>query len=199
MADTDLLTLVEAASAAGRRADDADPDLALVNTAVGLTLDEWCGPVVIRTVTDERHEGRWGHVWLDRWPISSFDSVVDYHGTTSYTLTEETPGSIPDDGYLLDPYTGDGNYSGRVRRRYGGADGRFGDWVVATYDAGRFADTDAVSERWKRAAGHLLQYLWASPARPLVTADGTRALQYPMFKDLPNVVQMLLRDEGQVV
>lgn len=169
MADTlDLLTLVEGyraindevSATAATGGVDRDAELAQWITAVSRRIDDRCGPVVQRTVTDEAHDGGRHAIWLANAPIASITSLVEYDGTTATTLTAETNAAKPDDGYLLDGF---GRYDRQVRRRSGNSDANFPAGrrnVVATYSAGRYASTAAVDEKFKLAAGSILRRLW---------------------------------------
>ena len=53
----DVLTLSEARQAVGLTSDESDDYLKTLITAVSTQLDEMCGPVRTRTVTDELHDG----------------------------------------------------------------------------------------------------------------------------------------------
>jgi len=169
----DVLTLNEAKQAL--RVNDSDTTngalLAAAITAVSQTLDEVCGPIMTRTVTSERCDGGDYCVNLRYWPVTAVSSVVEYSGTSATTLTEETAGTAPASGYMLEPYTGLANssaYTGRIIRRSGGWDYPFpvgrGN-VVVTYTAGRFttnnsATNGGVTEQFKAAARMTLENWW---------------------------------------
>lgn len=169
----DVLTLNEAKQAL--RVNDSDTTngalLAAAITAVSQTLDEVCGPIMARTVTSERCDGGDYCVTLRHWPIVSVSSVVEYSGTSSATLTEETAGTTSSSAYILEPYTGLANtsaYTGRITRRSGGYDYPFPTGrgnVVVTYSAGRFttnnsATNGGVTEQFKHAARITLENWW---------------------------------------
>lgn len=167
----DILTLIEARQALSMNGDDLDQVelLAAAVTAVSRTIDEVCGPVMTRTVTAERHDGGSADIWLRHWPVNAVTSVTEYSGTTATTLTEETIGTAPANGYLLEPYSGlIGGYSGRIRRRSTGSDYPFayGSLNIAiTYTAGRFTSVDSttnggVTQQFKHAARITLENWW---------------------------------------
>lgn len=156
-ATLDLLSDAEVQAALGLAGADSLAEA--ISTGVSLRLDELCGPVVQRTVTDETHDGGHPEVFLDQAPAASITSVVEYDGTTDTTLTAETNALKPADAYLaeLGP--------GIIRRRSSNADSLFPRGrrnIVVTYTAGRVADTASVTEKFKRAAVIMLQNLWRS-------------------------------------
>lgn len=66
MSSTDILTLGEAKAALATNQDFNDSD-ALLNgyiTAISKRLDEVCGPIVTRTITDELYDGYGNSFWL---------------------------------------------------------------------------------------------------------------------------------------
>lgn len=141
--------------------DKHDDELRRFITAVSRRLDELCGPVVKRTVTDEVHDGGNGLVFLDKHPVASVTAVKEYSGTTLTTLTAETVASQIADQYLLDTRLG------LLHRRSSGSDilfttGRAN--VLVTYVAGRYDNTAAVDGKFKTAAALILQELWKPAA-----------------------------------
>lgn len=160
MADTlDVLTLAEAKTAINTDSADHDTELALHITAVSRRLDDLCGPVVQRTVTDELHDGGCHRLLLRHTPIVSVTSVTEYVSTTSTALSAESNASKPASGYLLEA---DGHYVS-VRRRRGNTDATFPNGrrnVAVTYEAGRATDTASVDELFKLAAASILRRLW---------------------------------------
>jgi len=159
MADTlDVVTLAEFEADAGIDADDTLA--AAYITSVSRLLDKVCGPIVVRTVTGEVHDGGDGThevVQLDEWPVDSVTTVTEYQGNTAVTVTEEAVTTSPSPGFLCDFSTG------ALYRRAGKVDwcwyrGRRN--IVVTYEAGRYADTASVDERFKRACLITLRNLW---------------------------------------
>lgn len=159
MATLDLLDLDEARRAVNLPSpstSDADDDLKLFVSGISGRIDELCGPVVQRTITDEKHDGGRCRILLDLQHVSSVTSVSEWAGTTETTLAAETNASKPASGYLLDPV---GPY-GFVYRRASNGDATFPAGrrnVLVTYVAGRYADTAAVDERFKLAASAVLR------------------------------------------
>lgn len=197
MATLDVLTAAEALSAVNGRSSDAT-ELAYYTEAVSLALDYWCGPVVQRTITSETLDGDGTRMLrLTTWPILSVTSVTEY-GTA---LTEETDAtSPPSDGFRLTTYSQNPSlYGPEVIRRSGGGDST---WykgrgtIVVTYEAGRYATTAAVSERFKAAARITLANLWRSQQLSTHQMDeyDVPAASFPKF-GLPNAAKHLLIGE----
>lgn len=180
MADTlDLVTLEEgyqainddqsATTVAGGQAGANDDDMARFITAISRRIDELAGPVVIREIADERHDGGrdWatGRHWieLDHAPVDSITTLTEYDETTATVLTAETNAVKPADAYLLEQ-TG---LRAIVRRRSSNGDALFPAGrrnVTVTYQAGRFAATESVDAQFKVAAAAVLRRLWTREA-----------------------------------
>jgi hypothetical protein len=170
MADTyDLLSLAEAKGALGLPAANPDLDTTVASyvTAVSRVLDQNCGPLVQRTVTNETHSG-------------NNSNAIDL---------KQRP--APANGVILD---GD---NGFLYRRSSGADwtwypGRNN--ITVTYTAGRYANTAAVDARVKRAAGMLLRHLWAIDKGSGNMMFGEVEIPIPMGYAIPNRVRETLAD-----
>lgn len=160
MADTlDVLTLDEVKASINLATSVAthDTELARFITAVSRRLDDLCGPIVKRTVTDEPHDGGRPQVFFDKTPIASVTTVKEYSGTTLTTLTAESVSSQVADQYLLD------SRLGLLYRRSGGSDSTFATGrrnILVTYSAGRYDNTATVDPKFKVAAGLILQEMW---------------------------------------
>jgi hypothetical protein len=116
MADTlDLLSLAEGKAAIA--AVDLNTSVASYITAVSRTIDDNCGPMVQRTLTSEAYDGGAGTIRLASTPVVSVTTVTEYQATTAVACTEETAGTAPANGYVLDPR------SGYLYRRTSGSDG----------------------------------------------------------------------------
>ena len=161
MADTlDVVTLNEAKARIGISTADNDHDdnIAAVVTAVSGQLDRLVGPVVIRTVTDEAHDGGGRLISLDYRPVSSVTTVTEYDGATGTSLTEQTAGTSPGSGFVV---TGGG-----VLHRVSSSSvdcypsGYLN--VVVTYEAGRYATTAACNAKFKEACLLMLRNVWTS-------------------------------------
>lgn len=203
MADLlDVVTLAEAKAILSVSATDTsrDADVERLITAVSRRLDTLVGPVVRRAVTDEKHDGGRTVIELAHGPASAVATVIEHAGTTSKTLTEETVGTEPAEGWFGERYDPDPIlYSGMIVRRVGGSDSRFeagrGN-VVVTYTAGRHLDTASVDKRFREAAGIMLRNLWR-PYQESVGGVGefdSPVQNFPGFA-VPNAVLQLLSDE----
>ena len=159
MADTlDVLTPTEALHAVSRT---AATDAAMVTKMAGLTtavsraLDDLCGPIVQRTITDERHAGGSRLVFLRYRPVVSITAVKEYASGTLTTLTAETDTVSTSTNYRWDADMD------VIYRRSSWTDYPFGSQsVLVTYVAGRYADTASVDARFKEAAKITLAHIW---------------------------------------
>jgi len=203
VATLDVITLAEAKAALNLSgATTYDTELPAWITAVSQLLDAGAGPIVIRTVTGEIHNGDTTSIRTRLYPVKTITTITEYSDTTGTVLTAETNLSKPDAAYLADTYDLDpALLSGVIRRRFAGYGYRFATGqgnVVITYEAGRFNETGSVSERFKLAAKLTLQYLWNSQ-RPSLGSVGEFEIpqaNWPRFA-VPNAVQELLGDEWQ--
>ena len=162
MATLDVLT--EAESLAAVNASATTATLTNLVTAVSQQLDELCGPVVVRTITSELHDGGRPTILLRNLPVSSITTVTEYDGTTATTLTAETNVTKTTANYLHLGTAGE-VASGRIVRRSNNADyvfpaGRRN--IDVTYVAGRAATTSAVAPKFKQAAAMMLRNVWVS-------------------------------------
>ena len=198
MSDTyDLLTLSEGKAALGLTANTTDQDTLVASyiTTVSRILDINCGPLVQRTVTNEKRSGGNDAVPIHYMPALSITSITEYQGVTAVTLTEETAGTAPADGYLLDAE------NGLVYRRASGQDTYFAfgrNNVVITYTAGRYATTSAVDPRVKRAAGTMLRHLWSIDKGSGNLMFGEVDAPTPIGFAIPNRVKEMLADLWQI-
>lgn len=193
MAATDVIDIAAAQDMLGL---DSQVDGALLQTYVtsasGL-LDRMCGPVVIRSVTDELHDGGSSTVRLRLPPVSSVTAATEYAAGVPTTLTAEDVDTLPASGYLLDPKFG------VVRRRINGADASFPQGrrnVQVSYQAGRFASTASVDERFRHACFQLVAHLWSGEqtAGSAMFGGDQMWTPGPGFA-VPNRVRELLADE----
>lgn len=164
---TDVITLAEAYELINVPSSSGhDKRVERWITAVSERLDELCGPVVIRTRTDEAYDGGVHRITLRKVPTSTssgttITTVKEYSGTTLTTLTAETAATKPTDGYLFE------QEMGWLRRRSAKADATFPSGrrnVLVTYDAGRYANTASVAARFKETAGEILNRLFQREA-----------------------------------
>lgn len=163
MATNDLLSTAEGRTAVGLGSDTAfDTPLSAAISAVSQQIDQLCGPVVNRTITDETHSGGGSFIRLKRRPVSSITSISEYANTTATALTAETNSTKTTSNYLHDGTFGT-IHSGTIIRRTSNSDTLFPDGrgnIVVTYVAGRAANTAAVDPKFKQAAAVMLQALW---------------------------------------
>lgn len=130
-----------------------DTELEDIVTAASRFVDSVYGPVVKRTVTDERHAGAGDVLTLKYRPVLSVTNVKEYKGGVLTTLTAETE-------------TTAGNYRielsrGRIYRRASWQPYPFGDQAVTvTYVAGRYDTTAVVDRKFKVAAKIAAVHLW---------------------------------------
>jgi len=202
MADeTDILTLGEARTAINMPAVDHDVELEVFVTGISHRIDDLCGPVVVRTVTDEVHDGGKSRVWLRETPVDSVTTVVEWVHTTSNSLTAESNTSKPASSFLLDS-TGPYSY---LWRRSGGADSNFSSGrrnVVITYEAGRYASTATVDAKFKLAAQSILrrtwkreQSSWAQSAGAISEFDNLEVGSLRFFKAVDPMIREFLTDD----
>lgn len=161
MATLDIVTIAEATAYLAGSATSSSPLLDQWITAASAAVDDLCGPVVARTTT--------GHSWYTigesrlLFPmahVTACASMVEYDATgAAKTLTAETATTKPADAYRLWPANG----CEWVERRGSGGRARFPveGTVVATFTAGRFANTAAVSQLWKRATLVIVSHMWS--------------------------------------
>lgn len=185
---TDVITLADAKAELRLEHARFDEDLALLISAVSQRLDELCGPVIIRTVTDTL-SGYRPLLLLTAAPVVSITSVTEYAGTTPTVLTSQTNVAQTANDYLL---LGESlertSYGYRVPWAWGASN------IVVVYQAGRFATTADVSAKFRKAARLLVRHWWAHEARP-----GTQT--FPDDADImaryavPNAVVQLLGND----
>lgn len=200
MADTlDLISLDEAKRALNIPLADTtfDTEVASYVTAVSQGLDDLCGPVVHRTITDEVHDGGLDYILPIRTPVASVTTVKQYLSGTATTLTAETVAVSTTNDYLL---VAVGTHGATIRRRSTWSDSVFpagrGN-VVITYVAGRFANTAAVSPKFKQGAAKMLAHMWRGDQGAGTSTFGAPVDQ-PVFGlgfAIPNAVVELLADE----
>lgn len=164
MADPlDVITLAEAhAALPGITGTGSDTELAAYITAVSRRLDELCGPIVIRTITNERYDFlsfRDKRLTLRNAPSSrtsatTITSVTEYSSGTATVLAQENLTNSTGSDYRFDAYTG------ILYRQGGWYPTSFAPTVVVTYQAGRYADTASVDAKFKKAATMMVSMLW---------------------------------------
>lgn len=202
MADTlDIITLTEAKTAINVSGTNYDTELALFITGLSRRIDEICGPVVVRTVTNEYHDGGKPRIWLRETPVDSVTTVVEWLSSSSTSLSAESPGTYPASGYLLDNV--DTRYF--LWRRSSNSDSTFADGrrnIVVTYEAGRYANTAAVDAKFKLAAASIMRRLWkressawSQNATSYFPEDDTMVGNMRFYKAVDPMIRELLADE----
>lgn len=135
----------------------SETELAVLNTAISNEIDNLCGPVVQRSVT-ETHDGGRDTIRLRRRPVAAVTALDEYQSTTPTALTSDSVTLHNQAGFVLR------GTEGRVTRRSGGSTRWFasGDQnVVVTYVAGRVAVTSSSgAETFKQAAGIMAKDVW---------------------------------------
>ncbi|MCA1572419.1 MAG: hypothetical protein LC798_19385 [Chloroflexi bacterium] len=202
MADTlDVLTLDEAKRALNIPAADTtfDVEVASYVTAVSRRLDDLTGPIVVRTITNEPHDGGGTYVFPNHTPVLSVTTVTEWLSGTSQVLTAETTAASTTTDYFL---AGVGTHGAHLRRRSSWSDMVF-PWgagnVVLTYVAGRYATTAAVDPKFKQAAAKMLSLMWrgdqgaGSVTFGAPTDEGGTLLGFGFA--IPNFVAELLAEE----
>lgn len=195
MADIDIITLDEAKAALNMDLDDDtfDDELAMFVTAVSERIDDLCGPVVKRAVTDEVHIGGGAIIWPHQPPVDTIESIIEYASGAATTLSAESLTVAGD--YVFDNA---GTHNALLRRRSSWSNRSFGGGqVVVSYTAGRFDTTDDVSAKFKQAAAKTLAWLWKGD-QGVGSATFGGAEETSLFGlgfALPNVVVELLAYE----
>jgi hypothetical protein len=169
----DVITVDEAGEALRVRTAVHGQTLERLITAISRRFDDEFGAVVTRPITGETHKTRGLEgVLLDRWPVSAVTA----------TLNEVAVTPVVDDdwGILFHPT----ETRWPVTRRPN---------LVVDYTAGRFVDTDSVTEEWREAAVVTLRHLWHS-ANPATQDAGDYEYVGPTFPRfvLPNAAVELL-------
>ena len=145
MATLDVLSLAEALEALrGVRGVTRDADIEGYVAAVSQRLDDLCGPIVVRPVT-ETHGQAAGSSYLVLRSVPSSTTVT----VTERRSFDAAPTSVAAADLHVDTDTG------VLLSRTG-----FYGPVTVTYQAGRFADTASVGPLFKLAARIFLQHLW---------------------------------------
>lgn len=160
----DLLDLVDLDEA--KRSINLDPSLVgqedalgSMVTAVSRRVDELCGPVVYRTISNEQHSGGVCTIVPRYTPVSSITTLTEYSGTTPQVVVAEAFPTVTAYDYWIDPVTS------FVHRRSSGYESTFaGTRVILTYVAGRYATTASVDAKFKEATAAILRRLWARDA-----------------------------------
>lgn len=201
MAANDIIDLADARRTLGIGSTDTstDADLTALITESSMFLDDLCAPIVSRSVTETVLEPT-GAVFLKVPPGSptftvTFTSVTEYNAGVATVLSAEdfdTAGT-----YRWEPLTG------RLLRRSSWSTSTWGlQEVVVIYTAGRFANTAAVSEKFKGACRQVLAHKWQARGRTIAIGAPVGGEGPPGFAGIPyspttllKNLQVILRDE----
>ena len=176
MADQyDVLTLAEAKHVLKFAPTDTSSDSTLtqVITAVSRRLDNAIGPTIVRSVTDERHDGGRSKIELYFSPVTAVQAITEYQSSSAKLLTEKQPGQLPTDGWHGERYRPNPRlYSGIIVRMCDDYEYRF--WagkgnVVCSYSAGRSTSTPDVDDRIKEGAALFLRSWWRAYEQSVAT------------------------------
>jgi len=173
VAITDILTMVEAKAAVNLSPSSVGNDVAIqsANSAISELLDDLCGPVVVRSVT-ETVDIFGPLVFLTQWPVSLVTTVTEFSAGVGTALTAEST-------------TVSGDYlerNGILSRRSSWSTVRWsGTQVTVVYTAGRYATTAVVGAKFKKAASEILTGNWQKFAA--AWARGGDQLAEPVFFD----------------
>lgn len=195
MADTlDIITLNEGKGAINLPTSNTsyDTELALFITGISRRIDALIGPVVNRTITDEKHNGGGYCVGLRKHPVSSVTTVEEYDRAGNLTtLTAEDEDTKPADGYLLLNVS---THRADIYRRAAGSPVPFtlGELnVLVTYVAGRAANTAAVDALYKLGAANILRRVWQREAGGWARTDdfGDAAVETGFFRAIDPMIR----------
>ncbi len=202
MAALDILSATEASRAAlGTDATAHEEQIQRMISAISARIDEICGPVVEREVT-EYHAGGREVIRPRQTPVSSVTTLRHWNGSSITVYTQDEWGEPPSaDGFLLEQ-SGSYAHDARIVRQSSGThvcwlDGHRS--IELVYVAGRAADTDSVSPKFKLCAETILRRAWdreagawARGADPFQeTAGGSSRF----FKAIDPMVREFLADE----
>lgn len=195
---TDILSLEEARDALNTTASNLDPKIAVAVSAISQRIDALVGPVVIRTVTNEVHDGGKILLRLRQGPVSTVTTVTEYESGAANALTAETVSSLAPNAFLFDDR--DPRNPVIFRRESGGdsvfASGRRN--VLVTYEAGRFATTAAVEQKYKEAARAALRRLWKREQAAWARSpafEGDQGVPSGFFRAIDPAIAEFLPDE----
>lgn len=151
MAATDVITLDDALEAISMTGSGAQHGAVLQTfvSAVSELLDDICGPIVQRSVT-ETLDPTYGPLVPTQQPVASITSLTEYVSGTGTVLTAET--TTVSGGYLL--------RDGMIARRSGFYTTHWNGPVTIVYVAGRYADTASVESKFKLAAMEIIAREW---------------------------------------
>lgn len=191
----DVITLQDAKDELRLLNASQDTALALFVSAVSQRLDDLCGPIVARSVT-EAHEGWAGPLRLRKYPALSVTTVTEYSGTTAQVLALETNAAKTTSDYWVDLSAG---ILYRRSEGYNTLWPRGAGNVVVVYSAGRFATTADVSAKFRLAARIMVKHFWrfesGAGSQTFGSADLADGLAQIATFAVPRVVAELLASE----
>jgi hypothetical protein len=188
MADLLDVVTVDECAAALNGIDVDDGQLPRYVTAVSRRIDGVCGPVVVRDVTDERHDGGHRTVLLKQTPVLLIDDVTEHRNGVAVTIAGEEDDTLPVDGYVIDRQTG---------LLYRSASGCARNWwpglanIKVSYSAGRYTTTNDVDDRFRSAAVMMIRHLWLADQGVGSDMYGSPTVPFAV----PNAVIDMLRDD----
>lgn len=212
MATLDIISEARARQALSLGAADvrlADV-LRVAITAVSQHLDDVCGPIVQRTVTDVLDSPYGSRLHLTLGPVASVTTVTVYRSGVGETLTAETlttaGGYLADLHQRIDPDRTTARASRVLRRRTSWTDTT---WetdarIQVVYVAGRYANTAAVeNSRFELAAMLTLKSSWRAWEQSAVQiAPGEFVVPagfFPGFTLPDAALELIARDRVDVV
>jgi hypothetical protein len=193
MADTDILTedeALEAINMVGSGGSHAI-ELAMWVSAISEAIDAACGPVVVRTITDEIQYPNGGTFATSHTPLYSVSSLTEYVSGTGTVLTAEDHDTVGT--YRI---VGSGHDT-VIERRSGWGGYAYTGLVKITYVAGRYANTEAVGAKFKLAAASILRRLWTREASAWSRGGDVFGVepQVGFFKVADPMIKEFLADE----
>src|SRR5690554_2414446 len=208
MADHDWVTMAEAKEALqiGQNDETRDDLITMAITAFSDRLDDACGPMVERTILDERHNGSFPNgrhrrtIELNHSPVKEFIEVIEYQEGSPKELTFQPPGGNIFEAFYSSPTRKEPDvYDGIVSRISNGYEHPFypgmGN-IVFSYEAGRVPSTEDVLPQYKEAFSIALKSWFRSYQLTVLAqrpADEFQKPQqvFPAFA-IPNATRQML-------
>lgn len=173
-ADTDILTPQEARAAANVNSDPLADELAIFVSGLSEAIDDACGPIVQREMTERFDHPCRGPLLLSRTPVLEVVSVTEVNGPTSTALLPEQPGEDPP-VYPSSSWRLHANrHHAELYHRSGGYDAWWTGYPVeVTTISGRCDSTATAPRRFKDTALQILAIEW-----PLYAARWARSQDF---------------------
>lgn len=156
MAELDIISLEEGQAAVKAFSATNAPDLEATITGISGAIDEACGAVVAREVTELVSGPYSGGLLLTSTPVLEVTGVVETSGVTPATL-DEADWNLEADGHYARLFRLSGGYDSTwVRGRRN---------IAVTLMSGRFESTADVSYRWREGFKSVLiaKWQWEAP------------------------------------